>query len=61
MAIVGLATAADTMLAMLLAAEVWHYWLAVFLSIGCVLTFIALLVGYLHKVEAPRFPKRQLR
>jgi hypothetical protein len=26
-----------------------------------VLTLLALLVGYLHKVESPRFPKRQLR
>jgi hypothetical protein len=49
------------MLAMVLAAEIWHYWLAVFLSIGCLLTFVALLVGYLRNVEAPRFPRRQLR
>ncbi len=47
---------------MILAIEkAWYYWLAWALAIGVVLTCVALLVGYLVKVEGPRFPKRQLR
>ncbi len=41
--------------------KLWFYWLAWALAIGVVLTLIGLLVGYLVKVEAPRYPKRQLR
>ncbi len=39
-------------------AVVWHYWLGFFLAIGSVLTVIAVAVGYLTKVENPRYPKR---
>jgi hypothetical protein len=40
---------------MLLAAEVWHYWIGVTLFIATVLSVIAVAVGYLLKVEAPQY------
>ncbi len=46
---------------MLFAAEVWHYWLGWAIAIGAVLTFVALLIGYLIKVQAPQYPKRGQR
>ena len=47
---------------MILAIEkACYYWLAWALAIGVVLTLIGMLVGYLVKVESPRYPKRQLR
>lgn len=46
---------------MILAATLWYQWLAWALMIGTVLTAVMLLVGYLVKVEAPRYPKRTLR
>ena len=42
----------------LLAAKVWHYWIAVPLVAGGVLAIIATIVGYLVKVQAPKYPKR---
>jgi hypothetical protein len=50
-----------TMPDMILAATLWYQWLAWALMIGAVLTFIGLFVAYLVRVEAPRYPKRQLR
>jgi amino acid permease len=44
--------------AMVFAAEVWHYWLGWAIALGSVLTVIALVIGYLVRVEAPRYPKR---
>ena len=41
-----------------LAAQVWHYWLAVPLTIVTVLTVAKLVVGYVKTVTAPRYPKR---
>ncbi|HMK10260.1 MAG TPA: hypothetical protein VK461_01625 [Acidimicrobiales bacterium] len=46
---------------MVFAATLWYQWLAWALMIGVVLTLVALFVGYLVKVESPRYPKRQLR
>jgi len=43
---------------MLLAAKVWHYWVAfplVALALGAI---IALIVGYLVKVTGARYPRR---
>jgi hypothetical protein len=43
---------------MLLAAKVWHYWVAfplVALALGAI---IALVVGYLVKVTGARYPRR---
>lgn len=42
----------------LLAAQVWHYWLAVPLTVVTVLTVFKLVAGYVQKVVAPRYPKR---
>ena len=41
-----------------LAGQVWHYWLAVPLTIVTVLTVAKLVAGYVQKVVAPRYPKR---
>ena len=41
-----------------LGAQVWHYWLAVPLTIVTVLTVAKLIAGYVQKVVAPRYPKR---
>ena len=41
-----------------LGAQVWHYWLAVPLTIVTVLTVAKLVVGYVKTVTAPRYPKR---
>lgn len=46
---------------MLLAAEVWHYWLGWTIAIGAVLTLLGLIVAYLVKVQAPQYPKRGQR
>ncbi len=42
----------------MLLAVVWHWWIGFFLAIGSVLTVIALVVGYLKTVQAPRYPKK---
>jgi hypothetical protein len=47
--------------AMLLAAEVWHYWIGVAIAAATILTVLALVVGYLLKVVAPQYPKRGQR
>ena len=41
----------------MLAAQVWHYWIGVILAISVVLTTVALVAGYLKKVESTRYPK----
>jgi hypothetical protein len=46
---------------MLLAAEVWHYWIGVVIGVGTILTVLALAVGYFVKVVAPQYPKRGQR
>jgi hypothetical protein len=38
---------------------VWHYWIGVALFAGAVLTVLAVVVGYLVKVQSPQYPKRQ--
>jgi len=42
----------------ILAAKVWHYWLMVPLFFASVLVCIALVIGYLAKVQAPQHPRR---
>jgi hypothetical protein len=49
------------MAGMLLAAEVWHYWIGVAIAAATILTVLALVVGYLVKVVAPQYPKRGQR
>jgi hypothetical protein len=46
---------------MLYAAEVWHYWLAVAIAAGTILTVLAVVVGYFVKVVSPQYPKREHR
>ena len=46
---------------MLLAAEVWYYWLGWVVAVASVLSLIALVIGYLIKVQAPQYPKRSQR
>ncbi len=41
----------------MLAAEVWHYWIAVPLAVMSVLTVIALAVSYIRKVQAVKYQK----
>jgi hypothetical protein len=43
---------------MLLAAKVWHYWVAFPLVALAVVTIIALVIGYLVKVTGARYPRR---
>ncbi|MFO7279002.1 MAG: hypothetical protein C0P77_001230 [Thermoanaerobacterales bacterium] len=38
-------------------AVVWHYWIGVALTVGVLLTVVALAVGYLKEVESQRYPK----
>ena len=42
----------------LLAAKVWHYWVAFPLLAGAVLGLIAFVIGYLVKVTSARHPRR---
>ena len=41
-----------------LAAKVWHYWIAVPLFAGGLILCAALLVGYLVRVVSPKYPRR---
>lgn len=38
-------------------AVVWHFWIAVVLTIGVIVTLGALAAGYLKNVESTRYPK----
>jgi hypothetical protein len=42
----------------MLAAEVWHYWIAFPLVAGGVLLMVALVVGYLVRVTSAKYPRR---
>ena len=44
---------------MVLAAEVWHYWVSFVLVGVVVLAILGTLVGYLLKVTSARYPKNQ--
>ncbi len=39
-----------------LAAVVWHYWIAVPLVGGALLAILATIVGYLKKVQSLKYP-----
>ena len=45
----------------LIAAVVWHWWIALLLVIATVPLVIATLVGYFTKVVAPRYNSRHQR
>ena len=40
-----------------LAAKVWHYWIAVPLAAGAVFACVATVGGYLKKVQAAKYPR----
>jgi len=42
----------------MLAAEVWHYWVAFPLVAGGLALLIALFVGYLKRVTLAKYPRR---
>ena len=46
---------------MLIAAKVWHYWLAVPIVALVVVVMILTLIGYLNKVVRPKYPPRRAR
>ena len=46
------------MLPLLLAAKVWHYWLAVPLLAAPVLVCVGLVIGYFVKVVGAKYPKQ---
>ena len=41
-----------------LAAQEWHWWIAVVLTPLAILQVLAVVVGYFFKVVYPRYPKR---
>ena len=43
---------------MLAHANVWHYYLSIFLIVPMILIFIAIGIGYLVKVVAPKHGRR---
>jgi len=38
-------------------AVAWHYWIAVPLAIGAVLTALAVVAGYLRRVQSVKYPR----
>jgi hypothetical protein len=45
----------------MLAANIWHWWIGVVLTVVGVLTVLMLVVGYLKGVTAQRYPNRRQR
>jgi hypothetical protein len=43
---------------MVLAGEVWHYWIGVPLAIASILVVIGTVVAYFRKMNALKYPKR---
>jgi hypothetical protein len=43
---------------LVLAAKVWHYWISIPLVVGAIGLLLALLVGDIVRVVAPRYPRR---
>jgi uncharacterized membrane-anchored protein YhcB (DUF1043 family) len=41
-----------------LAAQVWTFWIAVALVIPSILLVVGVIIGYLYKVVMPRYPRR---
>jgi hypothetical protein len=42
---------------MVLAAEIWHYWIGVSLVLATIAVVVAIVIAYLVKVERPRYPR----
>jgi hypothetical protein len=47
----------EVIAAVVLAAKVWHYWIAPALVIGAIGAVLAVVVGYFMKVQRPRHPR----
>ena len=45
----------------MLAAEIWHWWIGVLLTLACVAAVVALVGGYLKSVTAQRYPGKRAR
>ena len=45
----------------MLAANIWHWWIGVILTVVAVGTVLMLVVGYLKQVTAQRYPNRRQR
>jgi hypothetical protein len=45
----------------MLAAEIWHWWIGLILTVVGGLSIIQVVVGYLRKVVAPQHPPRRHR
>ncbi|HVM55485.1 MAG TPA: hypothetical protein VM262_20035 [Acidimicrobiales bacterium] len=43
---------------MVLAGEVWHYWIGVPLAVGAVLAVIATVIGYFVKMNSLKYPRK---
>jgi hypothetical protein len=39
-------------------AVVWHYWIAVALTIPAIGLVVAVIIGYLYKVKMPQYPRK---
>lgn len=39
-------------------AVVWHWWIGVALAIGAIGALLGTIVGYIAKVQSPRYPRR---
>lgn len=44
--------------ALLAHANVWHYYLSIFLIVPIVLILVGIVVGYLYKVVGPKYGRR---
>ncbi len=44
----------------MIAANIWHFWIGVVLTLAAVATVVALIAGYMKNVSSQRYPgKRQ--
>ena len=46
-------------MAVVVAANVWHWWIGLILFLSAVAAVIGIIAGYLAKVQAPRYPGRR--
>ena len=42
----------------MLAAEIWHWWIGVALTVAVVLAVVGLIGGYMKSVSAQKYPRR---
>ncbi|MDH3752629.1 MAG: hypothetical protein OEU32_02055 [Acidimicrobiia bacterium] len=40
-------------------AVVWHWWIAIPLTVGAVLLILATIGGYINKVLRPQYPRKK--